>query len=68
MTTILKIFFSISFLFFNSFGWSQMLDSVFENQLYVKLNSLDNISESSWKLVESSPNNINSTAFLLGSF
>ena len=68
MTTILKIFFSISFLFFNSFGWSQMLDSVFENQLYVKLNSLDNISESSWKLVESSPNNINSTAFPFGEF
>ena len=68
MTTILKIFFSISFLFFYSFGWSQMLDSVFENQLYVKLNSLDNISESSWKLVESSPNNINSTAFPFGEF
>ena len=68
MTTILKIFFSISFLFFNSFGWSQMLDSVFENQLYVKLNSLDNISESSWKLIESSPNNINSTAFPFGEF
>ena len=68
MTTILKIFFSISFLFFHSFGWSQMLDSVFENQLYVKLNSLDNISESSWKLVESSPNNINSTAFPFGEF
>ena len=45
-----------------------MLDSVFENQLYVKLNSLDNISESSWKLVESSPNNINSTAFPFGEF
>ena len=68
MTTILKIFFSISFLFFHSFGWSQMLDSVFENQLYVKLNSLDNISESSWKFVESSPNNINSTAFPFGEF
>ena len=68
MTTILKIFFSISFLFFYSFGWSQILDSVFENQLYVKLNSLDNISESSWKLVESSPNNINSTAFPFGEF
>ena len=68
MTTILKIFFSISFLFFYSFGWSQMLDSVFENQLYVKLNSLDNISESSWKFVESSPNNINSTAFPFGEF
>ena len=68
MITILKIFFSISFLFFYSFGWSQMLDSIFENQLYVKLNSLDNISESSWKLVESSPNNINSTAFPFGEF
>ncbi|MDB9990568.1 S8 family serine peptidase [Flavobacteriales bacterium] len=45
-----------------------MLDSVFENQLYIKLNSLDNISESSWKLVESSPNNINSTAFPFGEF
>ena len=45
-----------------------MLDSVFENQLYVKLNSLDNISESSWKFVESSPNNINSTAFPFGEF
>ena len=45
-----------------------MLDSIFENQLYVKLNSLDNISESSWKLVESSPNNINSTAFPFGEF
>ena len=45
-----------------------MLDSVFENQLYVKLNSLDNISESSWKLIESSPNNINSTAFPFGEF
>ena len=68
MITILKIFFSISFLFFYSFGWSQMLDSIFENQLYVKLNSLDNISESSWKLIESSPNNINSTAFPFGEF
>ena len=45
-----------------------MLDSIFENQLYVKLNSLDNISESSWKLIESSPNNINSTAFPFGEF
>jgi len=45
-----------------------MLDSIFENQLYVKLNSIDNISESSWKLVESFPNNINSTAFPFGAF
>jgi len=68
MITKLKIFFSISFLFFYSFGWAQMLDSIFENQLYVKLNSIDNISESSWKLVESFPNNINSTAFPFGAF
>ena len=66
MVTNLKIFFSISFLFFYSYGYSQTIDSIFENQLYVKLNSLDNISESSWKLVESSPNNINSTAFPFG--
>ena len=68
MVTNLKIFFSISFLFFYSYGYSQTIDSIFENQLYVKLNSLDNISESSWKLVESSPNNINSTAFPFGEF
>ena len=49
-------------------GWSQNNDTIFENQLYVKLKSLDNISESSWKLVENSPNNINSSVFPFGGF
>ena len=49
-------------------GWTQNNDTIFENQLYVKLKSLDNISESSWKLVENSPNNINSSVFPFGGF
>ena len=49
-------------------GWTQNNDTIFENQLYVKLKSLDNISESSWKSVENSPNNINSSVFPFGGF
>ena len=49
-------------------GWTQNNDTIFENQLYVKLKSLDNISESSWKTVENSPNNINSSVFPFGGF
>ena len=49
-------------------GWTQNNDTIFENQLYVKLKSLDNISESSWKAVENSPNNINSSVFPFGGF
>ena len=49
-------------------GWTQNNDTIFENQLYVKLKSLDNISEFSWKSVENSPNNINSSVFPFGGF
>ena len=49
-------------------GWTQNNDTIFENQLYLKLKSLDNISESSWKSVENSPNNINSSVFPFGGF
>ena len=49
-------------------GWTQNNDTIFENQLYVKLKSLDNISESLWKSVENSPNNINSSVFPFGGF
>ena len=66
MTNSLKVLFSLSFLFVYSTGWTQNNDTIFENQLYVKLKSLDNISESSWKSVENSPNNINSSVFPFG--
>ena len=49
-------------------GWTQNNDTIFENQLYLKLKSLDNISESLWKSVENSPNNINSSVFPFGGF
>ena len=68
MTNSLKVLFSLSFLFVYSMGWTQNNDTIFENQLYVKLKSLDNISESSWKSVENSPNNINSSVFPFGGF
>lgn len=66
MTNSLKVLFSLSFLFVYSMGWTQNNDTIFENQLYVKLKSLDNISESSWKSVENSPYNINSSVFPFG--
>ena len=59
------IFFIILFVY--SMGWTQNNDTIFENQLYVKLNHY-NISESSWKSVENSPNNINSSVFPFGGF
>ena len=65
MTNSLKVLFSLSFLFVCGDGPKIMI--LFENQLYVKLKSLDNLSESSWKAVENSPNNINSSVFF-GSF
>ncbi len=68
MTNSLKVLFSLSFLFFHYTGWTQNNDTIFENQLYVKLKSLDNISESSWRSVENSPNNINSSVFPFGGF
>ena len=68
MTNSLKVLFYLSFLFVYSMGWTQNNDTIFENQLYVKLKSLDNISESSWKSVENSPNNINSSVFPFGGF
>jgi subtilisin family serine protease len=68
MTNSLKVLFSLSFLFVYSMGWTQNNDTIFENQLYVKLKSLDNISESLWKSVENSPNNINSSVFPFGGF
>ena len=68
MSNSLKVLFSLSFLFVYSMGWNQNNDTIFENQLYVKLKSLDNISESSWKSVENSPNNINSSVFPFGGF
>jgi len=68
MTNSLKVLFSLSFLFVYSMGWTQNNDTIFENQLYVKLKSLDNISESSWKSLENSPNNINSSVFPFGDF
>ena len=68
MTNSLKVLFSLSFLFVYSMGWTQNNDTIFENQLYVKLKSLDNISESSWRSVENSPNNINSSVFPFGGF
>ena len=68
MINSLKVLFSLSFLFLCFMGWTQNNDTIFENQLYVKLKSLDNISESSWKAVENSPNNINSSVFPFGGF
>ena len=68
MTNSLKVLFYLSFLFVYSMGWTQNNDTIFENQLYVKLKSLDNISEFSWKSVENSPNNINSSVFPFGGF
>ena len=58
----------ISFLFFHLIVWAQPSDTIFENQLYFKLNSLDNISPSSWESVESSPNNISSEIFTFGNY
>ncbi|PDH47183.1 MAG: hypothetical protein CND37_05425 [Bacteroidetes bacterium MED-G20] len=58
----------ISFLFFHLLVWAQPSDTIFENQLYFKLNSLDNISPSSWESVESSPNNISSEIFTFGNY
>jgi subtilisin family serine protease len=68
MTNSLKVLFSLSFLFLYFIGWTQNNDTIFENQLYLKLKSLDNISESSWKAVENSPNNISSSIFSFGDF
>ena len=68
MTNSLKVLFSLSFLLVYSMGWTQNNDTIFENQLYLKLKSLDNISESSWKAVENSPNNISSSIFSFGDF
>ncbi len=68
MTNSLKVLFSLSFLFLYFIGWTQNNDTIFENQLYLKLKSLDNISESSWKAVEKSPNNISSSVFPFGGF
>jgi subtilisin family serine protease len=68
MTNSLKVLFSLSFLFLYFIGWTQNNDTIFENQLYVKLKSLDNISKTSWKAVENSPNNINSSVFPFGGF
>ena len=55
-------------LFFHLIVWAQPSDTIFENQLYFKLNSLDNISPSSWESVESSPNNISSEIFTFGNY
>ncbi|MCH1613746.1 MAG: hypothetical protein L7S72_10690, partial [Flavobacteriales bacterium] len=68
MTNSLKVLFSLSFLFLYFIAWTQNNDTIFENQLYLKLKSLDNISESSWKAVENSPNNISSSIFSFGDF
>ena len=68
MTNSLKVLFSLSFLFLYFIAWTQNNDTIFENQLYLKLKSLDNISESSWKAVENSPNNISSSVFPFGGF
>ena len=68
MTNSLKVLFSLSFLFLYFIGWTQNNDTIFENQLYLKLKSLDNISESSWKAVENSPNNFSSSIFSFGDF
>ena len=52
MNIIFKYLLSFSSLFLSSFSFSQTLNNTSTNQLYFKLNSLENLTDFSWKQIE----------------
>ena len=65
MTANFRFIFSFIFFAFASsiFLFSQSQDSIFTNQIYFKLNSLDDIPKESWKLIDENPSNISLSIF-----
>ena len=55
MNSIFKYLLLFLCLFLSSFYFSQTLNNTTSNQLYFKLNSLDNVSKFSWKQIEDNP-------------
>ena len=58
MNIISKYLLPFSCLFLSSFSFSQTLNNTSTNQLYFKLNSLENLSDFSWKQIEDNSQDI----------
>ena len=55
MNSIFKYLLLFSYLFLSSVYFSQTLNNTTSNQLYFKLNSLNNVSKFSWKQIDDNP-------------
>ena len=68
MNIISKYLFPLSCLFLSSFSFSQTLNNTSTNQLYFKLNSLENLSDFSWKQIEDNSQDIPQDLFPFKNF
>ena len=64
---IVNFRFIFSFIFFAfasiTFLFSQSQDSIFANQIYFKLNCLEDLSKQSWKIIDDNPSNVPLSVF-----
>ena len=68
MNIISKYLLPFSCLFLSSFSFSQTLNNTSTNQLYFKLNSLENLSDFSWKQIEDNSQDIPKDLFPFKNF
>ena len=68
MNIISKYLLPFSCLFLSSFSFSQTLNNTSTNQLYFKLNSLENLSDFSWKQIEDNSQDIPQDLFPFKNF
>ena len=68
MNIISKYLLPFSCLFLSSFSFSQTLNNTSTNQLYFKLNSLENLSDFSWKQIEDNSQDIPQDLFSFKNF
>ena len=68
MNIISKYLLPFSCLFLSSFSFSQTLNNTSTNQLYFKLNSLENLSDFSWKQIEDNSQDITQDLFPFKNF